>query len=166
MGTQLTINIEKIMNEHKTLSLRKIAAAMDVNYNMLLKAARKPIEGTIYDPNKINWFEVNRYIILKSPVDFGQINWAEVAAKDVSVKVADIADFVIGEKVRLRNDDNVYEVAFVSEGSSQIVIYDRANNVLRMFKAATFLHQGPKLLAVVEEEAEKVTINELMNGAE
>lgn len=163
-GKMKLVNMEAIMEEHTTLSLRKVAAATEVNYNMLLKAARKPIDGQIYDPSEINWGEVNAYIESKSPVNVNEINWVEVASKDVQVRIAEIADFVVGSEVKLRNDETIYKVVFVSSQSAQIVIYNEDTNVTRLFKAATFLHQGPKLLAVVEEDPENLDLVETLSN--
>ena len=54
--------IEKLFNENEAMNLRKLALATNCTYQVLLKAAKKPIVGETYDPTKINYEELSKCI--------------------------------------------------------------------------------------------------------
>ena len=59
---QFTNNIEKIMAEIGTPSLKAIAAVFDLNPVRLYSVAKQPKEGVVYDAKVFNWDAIERFI--------------------------------------------------------------------------------------------------------
>jgi hypothetical protein len=85
--------LEKAFSDNKELSLRKLAASLEVNHALLLKKAKEPVPGQVYDPNAINWTAVEEAIQAsrkkanKSPIDFEKLNYDEIAGIKVVAPV-------------------------------------------------------------------------------
>lgn len=135
------LNLKDIFEAHE-LSLRKVALNLDVNYNMLLKASKKPIIGIMYDPNFINYDEVAAYIAKKC--NLNDIDWAsmkdspEVSATNLP------SHFDLGTTLMMRGDEDVYEIKLIT--STHICILPIEGTQPRVMSISTFLHQSPKVV--------------------
>lgn len=141
-------SLATIFEEHPNLSLRKLAEATGVNYNMLLKAGKKPVAGQLYDPTLINYAEVEAYVRKKSETPMDSLNWEEIEAASAPVRTREAINWEIGDKLKIRQDDNVYQVFMTTE--THIVIMALEGTQPRVFSWATFEHQGPKKYQVEE----------------
>jgi hypothetical protein len=143
-----TFNSRETMTSYKDLSLRKVAATLNLNYNMLLKTAKKPIEGVAYDPLAINYNALDTYV--NARVDekvLEGINWATINDEAAALHVELPKEFNLNQKVKLRQDDATYQIIFMTP--THIVlnpINDESNTQPRVLNLATFLHQGPQLV--------------------
>lgn len=85
--------LEKAFSDNKELSLRKLAASLEVNHALLLKKAKEPVVGKVYDPEAINWPAVEEAIQAslkkanKPAVDFEKLNYDEIAGIKVVVPI-------------------------------------------------------------------------------
>lgn len=148
--TELTL--EFMFSQYPNASLRKLAAATEVNYGVLLKKSKDPIPGEAYDPEAINWTAIEA-TLAKKEVDFKTLNWEELNAgpnRKGAALQKDVEAFPVGCKVYLRkNNQTPYEVVYKTdthvvlqlEGSQEPIAW--ANN--------TFLINGP----VFEPRVEK-----------
>ena len=128
------------------LSLRRIAASLDLNYNMLLKQGKKAREGEVYNPEVINYDAVEDYIRAKlgGPEDYDAINWQDVAQADVS-RDADASAFNEGDEIFIRGTTTGYTIAIKTETHVVLLPCDGTSTQPRLFSIPTFMHQGPKL---------------------
>lgn len=143
-----TFNARDLFSNHKDLSLRKVAATLNLNYNMLLKTAKKPIEGVAYNPIDVNYNALDTYV--NARVDEGvlaKIDWQTINDEAAAMHVELPKEFSIDQKVKLRQDDATYQIIFMTP--THIVlnpINDESNTQPRVLNLATFLHQGPTMV--------------------
>lgn len=133
-------NLKAIFEENE-LSLRKVALNLDVNYNMLLKASKKPIIGQPYDPYVINYDEVASYIAKKC--NLNDIDWASMKDSSEVSNTNLPSHFNVGTTLMMRGDENVYEVKLVTP--THICILPTEGTQPRVMSIPTFLHQSPKI---------------------
>lgn len=151
--------LENIMADLKekgyTISLRKIAQHLDINYNMLLKAGRRAEAGKVFNPDVINFNAAEDYIRSKigGPEEFDAIDWETIAKESQTAaratSRATIDNFVTGTLLKLRKNDQLYKVNFRNEECIVIIPMQNAEEFAmegkaRVFSHDTFLHQGPK----------------------
>ena len=90
---QFTNNIEKIMSEVGTPSLKAIAAVFDLNAVRLYSVAKQPKEGVVYDAKVFNWDAIERFIVRRLDADKGLATLEDVIkaalAKDEELKATD-----------------------------------------------------------------------------
>ena len=125
------------------VSLRRIAKELNLNYSLLLKASKRPIEGEIYDPSKRNDNAINTYVNDRVDAEvLKTIDWTEIA-ETVTESAELPKEFEVGQIVQLRQDDNKYEIVLQTE--THVVILSQSNTTPRVLSKATFLHQGPRI---------------------
>lgn len=134
-----------VMEKYENVSIRRFAKAVEVNYNMLLKASKKPIEGVPYDPTAINYDAIDA-IIERKEIDLKKIDWEAVNAEPTRASTAtlskNIDDFNVGAKVYLREDnEKAYEVLYKTE--THIVIMKEGSTEPRALSHSTFFFKGP-----------------------
>lgn len=131
------------LSQHTSLSLRKIAIALNLNYNMLLKQSKKPIEGVAYDANATNFVAIDEYVNSRTNESTtNDIDWDAIESEAIASKVVLPKEFALNENVSLRGDDDVYEIVLMT--STHIVLNPKASTQPRVMNLATFLHQGPR----------------------
>jgi hypothetical protein len=135
------LNLKDIFEAHE-LSLRKVALNLDVNYNMLLKASKKPIIGQPYDPNVINYDEVAAYIAKK--YNLNDIDWASMKDSSEVSNTNLPSHFNVGTTLKMRGDEDVYEVKLITP--THICILPIEGTQPRVMSISTFLHQSPKVV--------------------
>ena len=86
-------NIEKIMAEQGTPSLKAIALVFGLNPVRLYTVAKQPKEGEIYDAHVYNWDAIERFINRRLDADKGLATLEDVIAaamvKDAELKETD-----------------------------------------------------------------------------
>lgn len=123
------------------ISLRQVCLNLDINYNMVLKASKKPIVGVAYDPTFINYAEVEEY--LKKHCNYDDIDWSTMKASSEVSNEKLPSEFTVGTLLSLRGDSEVYEVKLVTP--THICILPILGTQPRVLSIPTFLHQGPKV---------------------
>lgn len=141
--------LEKLFNENEAMNLRKLAIATNCTYQVLLKAAKKPIVGEAYDPTKINYEELAKSIERKISVEeFDAIDFdAIIASARATSAQLSASDFEVGESFTLRNDKDGRTYKMLLKTDTHVVIIRDDTTQPRVMSNETFAHQGPKKLA-------------------
>jgi len=147
------------------LSWKTFAANVDVTYQMLLKAMRKPVAGVMYDPEKINFEAVAEYIKKsRSTKD------KEFVLPDMKAMVGrpapqrmDIGDWTVGMKLRCKDQNRGYgndEYTIICVGGGYISMMPSKSARMCVLNYNTFYLQRPyridKPVEVVETVEEEV----------
>ena len=141
--------IEKLFNENEAMNLRKLAIATNCTYQVLLKAAKKPIVGETYNPTKINYEELAKSIERKISVEeFDAIDFDAIiaSARTTSAQLS-ASDFAVDESFTLRNDKDGRTYKMLLKTDTHVVIIRDDTTQPRVMSNETFAHQGPKKLA-------------------
>lgn len=145
-------SLQKCFELNPNASLRKLAAATNVNYGVLLKKSKEPIPGEAYDPEATNWKALEDKLTSKG-VDWNNLNWSELNAgpnRKGTALQKDIAAFQVGDKVYLRRDNTTpYEILYKTE--THVVIMKVGTSEPQAWANNTFLINGP----VFEPRAKK-----------
>lgn len=145
-------SLQALFEKYPNASLRKLAAATDVNYGVLLKKSKDPIPGEAYDPEATNWKALEDKLTAKG-VDWTTLDWDALNAgpnRKGSALQKDIDAFKVGDKVYLRRDNTTpYEILYKTE--THVVIMKVGTSEPQAWANNTFLINGP----VYEPRAEK-----------
>lgn len=145
-------SLQKCFELNPNASLRKLAAATNVNYGVLLKKSKEPIPGEAYDPEATNWKALEDKLTSKG-VDWNNLNWSELNAgpnRKGTALQKDIDAFKVGDKVYLRRDNTTpYEILYKTE--THVVIMKVGTSEPQAWANNTFLINGP----VFEPRAKK-----------
>lgn len=144
-GKVKTMTTKYVLENYENVSIRRFAEAVEVNYNMLLKASKKPIEGVPYDPTAINYDAIDA-IIEKKEIDLDNIDWEAVNEKpsrfNTAVLSKNIDDFKVGDKVYLREDNETpFEILYKT--GTHVVIMKENTSEPRALSHSTFFFKGP-----------------------
>lgn len=143
-STPATVSLETYFTQYPNVSLRRLALATDLSYNMMLTKSKQPKSGEVYDPNTTNWLAVENYLLSKK-VELSELNWEEmneVAARNNSTLVKDTNAFKVGDKVYLRrNNETPYEILYKTD--SHIVIMLEGTSEPQSWAITTFMFNGP-----------------------
>lgn len=146
-------SLQSYFEEYPNASLRKLAAATDVNYGVLLKKSKDPIPGEAYDPDATNWAALEAKLTSKQ-VDWTTLDWAamnEGPNRKGGAVVKDMSRFEVGMQVYLRRNATIpYEILYKTE--THIVIMLVGTSEPQAWSNSTFLLNGPQF----EPRAEKV----------
>lgn len=145
-------SLQKCFELNPNASLRKLAAATNVNYGVLLKKSKEPIPGEAYDPEATNWKALEDKLTSKG-VDWNNLNWSELNAgpnrKGTALQKG-IAAFQVGDEVYLRRDNTTpYKILYKTE--THVVIMKVGTSEPQAWANNTFLINGP----VFEPRAKK-----------
>lgn len=144
-------------------SLRKLAAATNLSYPVLLKRSKAPVVGQPYDPEATNWKAVAEYVVSHDvhleDLDWEALNAPKQRAGTVGVGKS-LSDYEVGQKVWLRRDNEVpYQIVYMTE--THVVLLQDDSTEPIAWSATTFLLNGPalqprtkKIKATVENEIE------------
>ena len=80
-----TNNIERIMEELGSPSLKAIAGVFDLNPVRIYTVAKQPKEGVMYDPRVYNWDAIERFITRRLDADKGLATLEDVILKALEV---------------------------------------------------------------------------------
>ena len=157
-----TVSLREYFESYPNASLRKLAAATDVNYGVLLKKSKDPIPGEAYDPEATNWKALEDKLTAKG-VDWTTLNWEAMNAgpnRKGTALQKDIDAFKVGDKVYLRRNNTVpYEILYKTE--THVVIMLEGSSEPQAWANNTFLINGP----VFEPRAEKSKKEEVAGEA-
>lgn len=155
-------SLQKCFELNPNASLRKLAAATNVNYGVLLKKSKEPIPGEAYDPEATNWKALEDKLTSKG-VDWNNLNWSELNAgpnRKGTALQKDIDAFKVGDKVYLRRDNTTpYEILYKTE--THVVIMKVGTSEPQAWANNTFLINGP----VFEPRAKKSSKQDVAEGA-
>ena len=137
-------SLQSLFEKYPNASLRKLAAATEINYGVLLKKSKDPIPGEAYDPEAINWKALEDKLTAKG-VDWNTLDWEALNAgpnrKGTSLQ-KDIDAFKVGDKVYLRrNNTTPYEILYKTE--THVVIMLEGTSEPMAWANNTFLINGP-----------------------
>lgn len=138
--------LQEIAQVYPNVSLRKLAEATSVSYQMLLKASKKPIAGVLYDPEAINYEEIaamlNRREVNLETIDFEELN--KVAPRGRIGSSKSFSDYTVGMKIYLRdNNETPYEIVYKTE--THIVLMLEGTTEPRLLSENTFFFKGPAM---------------------
>ena len=146
------VSLQALFEQYPNASLRKLAAATEINYGVLLKKSKDPIPGEAYDPEATNWKALEDKLTAKG-VDWTTLDWEALNAgpnRKGTALQKDIAVFKVGDKVYLRrNNTTPYEILYKTE--THIVIMLEGSTEPQAWANNTFLINGP----VFQPRAEK-----------
>ena len=140
-----TINLEELMNQYPNVSLRKLALSLELSYGWILKCSKKPIPGQPYDPDAINYDEVQKTFERKG-IDLTQLDWESLndagqTSRGITLQ-KDMSAFQVGGKVYLREDNEVpFDICYKTD--THIVIMKEGSSEPRAWSHSTFLMKGP-----------------------
>lgn len=158
-----SLSLQNYFEKFPNASLRKLAAATEVNYGVLLKKSKDPIPGEAYDPEATNWKALEDKLTAKG-VDWTALDWEAMNAgpnRKGTALQKDIAAFNVGDKVYLRrNNTTPYEILYKTE--THVVIMLEGTSEPQAWANNTFLINGP----VFEPRAEKSTKENVEEVAE
>ena len=140
----VTLSLQDYFEKFPNASLRKLAAATEVNYGVLLKKSKDPIPGEAYDPEATNWKALEDKLTSKG-VDWTTLDWEALNAgpnrKGTSLQ-KDIDAFKVGDKVYLRrNNTTPYEILYKTE--THVVLMLEGTSEPMAWANNTFLINGP-----------------------
>ena len=145
-------SLQSLFMAYPNASLRKLAAATNINYGVLLKKSNDPIPGEAYDPETTNWGALEEKLTAKG-VDWNTLDWEAMNAgpnRKGSALVKDMSAFNVGDKVYLRRNNEVpYEILYKTD--THIVIMLEGTTEPQAWANNTFLINGP----VYQPRAEK-----------
>lgn len=146
-STQATLmpsSLQSYFEAYPNASLRKLAAATEINYGVLLKKSKEPIPGQAYDPEAVNWDALEAKLQSKS-VDWTTLDWAilnQGPQRKGATLQKDIDAFKVGDKVYLRrNNEKPYEILYKTE--THVVIMLEGSTEPQAWANNTFLINGP-----------------------
>lgn len=159
-------SLQECFEMNPNASLRKLAAATNTNYGVLLKKSKDPIPGEAYDPEATNWKALEDKLTSKG-VDWNNLNWSELNAgpnrKGTSLQ-KDIDAFKVGDEVFLRRDNATpYKILYKTE--THVVIMKVGTSEPQAWANNTFLINGPvfeprAIKAKAEQPAESSEVDE------
>lgn len=162
-ATTTTKSLQTLFEEYPNASLRKLAAATNINYGVLLKKSKDPIPGEAYDPEATNWKALEDKLTAKG-VDWNTLDWEALNAgpnRKGTALQKDIEAFKVGDKVYLRrNNTTPYEILYKTE--THVVIMLEGTSEPQAWANNTFLINGP----VFEPRAEKSKKEEVAGEAQ
>ena len=157
-----TLSLKDYFEKFPNASLRKLAAATNVNYGVLLKKSKDPIPGEAYDPEATNWKALEDKRTAKG-VDWTTLDWEAMNAgpnRKGTALQKDIEAFKGGDKVYLRrNNTTPYEILYKTE--THVVIMLEGTSEPQAWANNTFLINGP----VFQPRAEKSKKEEVAGEA-
>ncbi len=142
--------------QYPNASLRKLAAATNLSYPVLLKRSKAPVVGQPYDPEATNWKAVAEYVVNHDvhleDLDWEALNATRQRAGTVGVGKS-LSDYEVGQKVWLRRDNEVpYQIVYMTE--THVVLLQDDSTEPIAWSATTFLLNGPAL----QPRAKKVKV--------
>lgn len=157
MENNISAALQQKFEQYKHLSLRKLAATTQINYSMMLKASKKPVEGQQYDPAATNWNAIAA-MLLRRNIELDNIDWEalDVPAKRAPALLSkDVETFKVGMKVYLRrNNDVPYVIAYKTD--THVVLIQEGTTEPIAWSNSTFLLNGPMLQPRAKKIVEEV----------
>lgn len=137
-------DLKNLFEHYPNASIRKLAAATNINYGILLKKSKEPIPGEAYDPEAINWEAIANKLRDKG-IDFASLNWEAMNAgpnRQGASLQKDISAYNVGDKVYLRKN-NTTPYTIVYKTATHIVIMLDGTTEPQALAHNTFILYGP-----------------------
>ena len=139
-------NLQTYFENYPNASIRKLSAATNINYGIMLKLSKKPIPGEVYDPEAINWTALEEKLTSKS-IDWTTLDWDamnEGPNRKGATLVKDMDAFQVGSEVYLRKNNEVPYV-IVYKTATHVVVQLKGSTEPQAWANNTFLLYGPSL---------------------
>lgn len=149
-------SLQTYFEKYPNASIRKLAAAANVTYGLLLKKSKEPIPGQAYDPDATNWDALEQYL-LKRSIHWDTLDWDamnEVAARAGGVLAKSVDDFEVGSKVWLRKNNEVPYTAVYKTATHIVVMLDGTTEP-QALSNNTFILYGPSKQQRAPKEVEE-----------
>lgn len=145
MPTTPSVDLKALMEQYPNVSLRKLALSLELSYGWILKCSKKPIPGQPYDPDAVNYEEVQKTFERKG-IDLSSLDWESLNESTQTSRgillTKDMSAFEVGQKVYLREDNEVpFDICYKTE--THIVIMKEGATEPRAWSHSTFLMKGP-----------------------
>lgn len=140
-------NFETLKTTYPKVSLKKICEVTNVCYQYVLKASKKPIPNTPYDPTSINYDEVDK-IFERKGIDLSSFDWETIENEITTIiPINKVEDFTVGKEFTLRETEEkkgtIYSVIYTTE--THIVFMSNESTQPRVMNWDTFVHQSPRI---------------------
>lgn len=143
-------NLREAMISNEKLSLRKISQISEVSYATLLKAARQPIPGEVWDPNSVNYDALTAKVDAKMSADFDWTSVEEVDPNQLAAKQLPQLDTSM--KCTLKSpgynskwsSDTIFQIVYVTE--THVVLQPEDSTEPRLLSKSTFLLCRPDFI--------------------
>ena len=139
-------NLQTYFENYPNASIRKLSAATNINYGIMLKLSKKPIPGEAYDPEAINWSALEEKLKSKN-IDWTTLDWDalnEGPNRKGATLVKDMDAFQVGAEVYLRKNNEVPYV-IVYKTATHVVVQLKSSTEPQAWANNTFLLYGPSL---------------------
>ena len=154
-------DLRLLMEKYPNVSLRKLSAALEVNYGAILKGSKAPIVGQPYDPEATNWDQVATEFAKRNAnflEDGDRIDWAELneqsTAKRVGVEKT-LEGFDVGDLVYIRKSPAIpYKIVWKTD--THIVIQLEGTTEPQCWAHSTLLLNGPTKTPRTAPDAQEV----------
>ena len=160
-AVQFTNNIEKIMSELGTPSLKAFAGVFDLNPVRFYSVAKQPKEGVVYDAKVFNWDAIERFITRRLDADKGLATLEDV------VKAALVVEEELkksdGRRSSNRGEGSAYGAKIEVDG--KMVAKRRFANFEMENGQLVTLKKDPEVYAIVLQTASH-TVLRPVNSAE
>ena len=151
-------NLQTYMEKYENVSIRKLSAATNINYGILLKLSKQPIPGVAYDPEAINYDAVEQKLI-KKEIDITTLNWEEMNVGRTTTLSKNVDDFKVGDEVYLRKNNEVpYVIVYKTE--THVVIMLKGTSEPQAWSNNTFMLNGPAFEPRVSKTEVEVEVEE------
>ena len=135
---------KELFNNFPKLSLKRICDELNVCYQYVLKASKKPIANQLYDPAATNYDEIDR-IFEKKNINLEDYDWRAI---EDSIKVFEpinkIEDFEFDTEFKIRGSEDYHKVIYITD--THIVFMQINSTQPRVMNWDTFLHQSPRII--------------------
>ena len=138
--------LQTYFEQYPNASIRKLSAATNINYGIMLKKSKEPIPGEAYDPEAINWGALEQKLTSKD-IDWTTLDWDamnEGPNRKGATLVKDVAAFQVGAEVYLRKNNEVPYV-IVYKTATHVVVQLKGSTEPQAWANNTFLLYGPSL---------------------
>ena len=135
---------KELFTNFPKLSLKRICDELNICYQYVLKASKKPIPNEPYDPSSTNYDEIDK-ILDRKQINLDDYDWKSI---EDSIKVYEpinkVEDFDIDTEFKMRGSDDYYKVIYKTE--THIVFIQIDSTQPRVMNWDTFLHQSPRII--------------------
>lgn len=141
--------------ENENVTIKSLAEEVKVNYNVLLKKSKDPIEGKVYDATEVNYEAMAAYIEklsenCKSIEEYNFENYIKKQEEKASEKrvgsiINDIEKYTLGTQLTLR-DKITYCIVYKTDSQIVLESLTESGAELRLLSVATFFHQLPHII--------------------
>ena len=159
--------LKEKMTTYSNVSLRRLATELEICYATMLKASKKPIPNEVYDPESINYDEVEACIKKRDKVEaLKNLNWEalnQVTSRRTSTVEKDISKFTVGTQVYLRKHATIpYTILYTTP--THVVFMLEGTEEPISWSWNTFILNGPQFEPRTSKVEETVNTDEVEEG--